>query len=303
MPQSDFLSSTEWLEDDDGIGGKTSFEDRDSTVSILSGEMFSETPRNITGAQLVILKSDKITQFKGDVIEVRPLNAPIGGDEINHFIFIKVTNAEENEFSGHGNSWDKELGCSMIHGDIEQDGYTFRIESNNVGRTGTGAVVEGDVSTFLTGWNCTITTTATNKIDFTANIYSMITSIANFYYMDKFSNFSFSEISYSSGTGIHRVQLTYGASSGSDSIAGIVMAMGGIVISNNGTVCVFDIPRTIILDRFHKQFNTSPFINRIIIRRKFHIDTTEVDSIVSSGGTVEYLRNNTLLKLKNKAVE
>jgi len=64
-------------------------------------------------AQLVILKVDKVNQSKGDIIEVRPTNFPVGGKEPDHFIFINIPDMDIEEFRHLSRCWDDVNGTTI----------------------------------------------------------------------------------------------------------------------------------------------------------------------------------------------
>ena len=64
-------------------------------------------------AQLVILKIDKVNQSKGDIIEVRRTDSPVGGEEPNHFIFVNIPDMDIEQFRHLSRCWDDINGTTL----------------------------------------------------------------------------------------------------------------------------------------------------------------------------------------------
>lgn len=247
------------------------------------------------------------TQFKGDIVEVRRDNAPYGRKEtLPEFCIIKIPGL--NAPSGGGssgdprgpgsgeiatppiftfeetlfymNKWKINLNYAIVDSNLNLDQYIIEITNSNASTT-KGRITRSQVETFINGWNGTVISAGDNLVRFDIGIYDAVQSKG--FWGRSMESFSFNELSYTSGTGVHQISAGYNAFIPSGKIEKAISEKGGSIVSHSGNAVIFEIDRITVRNVFIADIKqVVDMIN--IGARQYYIDSTLVDAIISAGG-------------------
>jgi len=196
--------------------------------------------------------------------------------------------------------WKRNIDWEVINNDLTIDGWRLRVFTTNPGFSNIAGLTREKVETFLNNWYADVISVHKNEVIFDVTIYQDGSFNPGALRSRGFWGFTtglltFDELAYNQGTGIHRIEVNYGALIPDKKAGEIVKEKGGEIITNVGGVITFDISRQDVLNEFKEDIKGK--LRTIIYRRQFRIPETAVDDIISNGtqilinhpkGQVEY---------------
>ncbi|MCA1800759.1 MAG: hypothetical protein LC687_07410 [Actinobacteria bacterium] len=251
--------------------------------------------------QLIIMKQDKPPHYKGDIVEIRASGTPFTGKEPDAFVLVEVPDVPMKEFEGYNLSWQRTLAFDVVASDAAQDGFRLRLYSETE-NSGAGAITKEEIDSFIQAWSGTIVSYGANEVVFDITILGALTSPA-FWGLDNIaSQVIFSELSYDQATGIHRIQADYSAIGNNPTyVERYVQRMGLEIISHQNKVLVYDADRDVVSKAFKDDLKDKG--DKQVTRRRYHISTGVVDTIIGAGGTYTTDKATLLSYVKDKVVE
>ena len=165
--------------------------------------------------QLLILKDDLGSQReKGDIVEIRATSTPTQiGDEATYFVWVDVPSVPIKDFKQYNELWRLDIDFEVVNSNISVDGFSIRVFAVTVNSVNRGALSKDDIEEYIEEWGGTVFSFGTNEVIFDILISDAI--VANRFWRawktDVLSLVDFTELSYDSGTGLHRLQIDYSA--------------------------------------------------------------------------------------------
>src|SRR6056297_2051165 len=101
--------------------------------------------------QLLIMKQDRGTHAKGDIVEIRATGTPFAGAEPASFVLVEVDNIPMTDFRNFNRSWERAIDFEVVGSDAEQDGFRLRLYSTNANGV-QGAITKDEIQTFIENW-------------------------------------------------------------------------------------------------------------------------------------------------------
>ena len=214
-----------------------------------------------------------------------------------YFCAINVTDAsaaEVNEmivsaFSGTNiqQRWKRKIDFATVNNNPVIDGWRIRVFTTNPGFSNRAGITRDMVENYLTKWNAQVFSAAMNEVVFDVAIFKdsgnnpgALQSM-EFWGVAPIAVF-FNETAYNSGTGIHTIEVNYGASIyTSKQVQNRIEQRDGIVLSNTAGVVTFTISRTAVFKWFQQEVKSR--LDKGIYRRQFRIPETIVDTIIATG--------------------
>jgi len=237
------------------------------------------------------------TVFRGDCVEIRANGSPLTPKEEAAFVVANVTDAllgtpiptvgPDFTFQDYGQRWLFELDYSVLNSNLPQDRHNVRM-TNPLASTlvdGISGKALARINALLAAWNASTPVITQNQIDFEIDIYQAIIS-QGFWSVDpvRLSEIGFTQVNYTQAGGIHRVQADY-TGKNSTTIERRVMAEGGTVISNTGTVIVFDVTRATVRTKF---LDDVKFMSRgVTSKNRWYVGNGVMNAIEGAGGYMD----------------
>ena len=251
--------------------------------------------------QLLIMKQDRPPHYKGDVVEVRATGAPFGGKEPEAFVLVEVPDVPMADFEGYNLAWQREIDFEVVASDPAQDGFRLRLFSSTE-NAGAGAITKEEVDSFITAWGGTIVSYGANEVVFDITIYSALTSPAFWELPNIAENVVFSELSYDQATGVHRIQADYSALGNNPTyVERYVRRMGLTIVSHQDKILTYDADRATVREAFQEDLKEKG--RKRVARRRYHIGTDVVDTIIGNGGTYTTDKATLLNYIRDKVTE
>lgn len=260
-------------------------------------------------------EKDKASVFKkGYVVDIKETGFQWGTKETTPlFAKVIITDGSVSDvqlmissiFGGASitSEWSKRLNWSVVGNDLTIDGHRVRLIIDNPGATNVAAVTRTQVESYLNNWNAEIFSASTNEVIFDIAIFEDDNNnpgalqSKKFWDLNSVDNLNFTEIYYNSGPGDHRISCNYSNYSSfgvnSSQVAARVSMRGGIIVSNDSELIIFDINRNDVFNVFKEEVRQ--LLEKSIYKRQFRISEALVDTIMSGGGSV----NATLAQLQN----
>jgi len=240
-------------------------------------------------AFLLFAKNTTSTVSRGDCIEARATGAPITAKELAAFSIVNVPNPLK-DIQDYGQRWFFELDYSVLSSNPAQDRHTIRMSNPLANSTVDGITgkIRQRIENFLTNWNATSVAITQNQIDFDIDIYQAIIS-KRFWGdipTDKLAAVTFTELNYQQGTGIHQIQADYsGTGYNPTFVERQAMRQGVDVISNNGSVLVFDAPRSAVRAKF---LDDVKYGSRDTVHKfRWYVGGGVMNNIDTAGGSID----------------
>ena len=250
--------------------------------------------------QLLIMKQDRGSHKKGDIVEVRACNTPFGGLEVDAFVLVEIPTMPIVGWDQFNGNWKRSLDYKVVGQDLLQDGFRLQVFADKVSVSRLGKITKEDVEKFLALWKARIVSFGDNSVTFDFRIYNAITAYP-FWELEpaRIDAISFSEISYDQISGVHRIQADCSVLLNNPTyIERYVAGKGATIISHENKVLVFEIMRATVLAAFKRDIQQKT--EKIIARRRYYIDASAVDSIVSQGGKMLVTKTQAISYIKDK---
>ena len=233
--------------------------------------------------QLLIMKQDRPPHFKGDIVEIRASGTPFGGREPESYVMVEVPDVPMTDFEHHNMSWEREIEFEVVGSDPAIDGFRLRLFSiTNNGAL--GAIAREDVEAFITSWGGSLVSYAANEVIFDLTIYGALTSGAFWEIPNMADSIVFTEVSYDQANGVHRIQADYTARDNNPTyVERYVKRMGLTIVSHSNKILTYDADRSTVRDAFQKDLKEKS--KKQVARRRYHLTSAVVDTIIGAGGT------------------
>lgn len=225
-----------------------------------------------------------------------------------YFVQARVTDADvadvesliSDTFGGNSinQEWTREIDFATVNNDISIDGWRIRVFTTNPGVNDFAGVTQSMVESYLNKWNAKVFSVAANEVRFDVAIFEDASNnpgaiqSMGFWNVPPISVF-FNETNYDSGSGVHTVEVNYGASVYTpEQVENRATERGGSVISNTAGVIIFDINRTDVFQYFQQEVREA--LEQTVYRRQFRVLESTVDTIISTGTktTVSYSKGD-----------
>lgn len=158
------------------------------------------------------------------------------------------------------------------------DGYRVLIYATPVNASGVGQITWAKCSSFLIPMEVQFVSEGASGVTVDYGIYQTVTS--TWMWGGDVTGVVFDEISYDSGTGIHRVEADYSAAGFTiEKVERAVTARGGSIVSHAASVITFDINRTSVNSAMKQAFDVEAELKKE--ERRFYVDGTYVDQVVA----------------------
>ena len=242
---------------------------------------------------------DKQAMFKiGDFVIDMPDGHPWGKEEgLPHFCVVKVPGLPVETSQQYTQSWKDNFDYEIVSSKPAQGQYTVRVFEKNVSSSGLNGLTREKVETFLNRWRCSNISTTTNSVQFDFSLWDAVRS-RGFWEVDFVQiPISFVLISYSGSTGIGRIQATVPIEINPEAIIRKILSRGGVIISNEHPIWVFEIERSNILLKFRADVKEKT--QRIYKVRQFNISEAAVNAIISAGGIVTRTEAQLIAQIHN----
>jgi len=223
------------------------------------------------------------------------------------FVLLKIPGVSKVEFVEHIKSWYRRIQYSVIGSNLSIDGHRIKIEATEVHiGTGEGRITRDMVESFLNKWNATVFSTATNEVVFDIAIFDAIKSEGFFGGLDLF-DLIFTEIIYTKGTGVHRIEIDYSAKTFEntderDSFAKALRRNFTLIDNDFATrVITVETDRDTVRGAFQEDVRRK--VEVPLVCRKFHLPSSVMDVIMAAGGIYGATQAQYLSYIRNKMVE
>jgi len=240
---------------------------------------------------------------KGHPVVVKPDGHKWGREEgPPKFIIVKIPGVSPDQLQNYIQEWRDDIDLQILSSDKTTDTYQVKLFNRNVSTSGVGDVSRTRVEQALSEWNITVDSFITNGVIFTFNVYNVLTSPE--FWERRVDNINFTELSYDSTTGVHRIQIDYSAANVEPQRAErIATRVGGIVVNNDTTnkIMVVDFDRTDATNRFKRWLKER--IEDIQARRRFCVPANLIDQVVRQGGIITVTKTQFLNYLRDKLTE
>jgi hypothetical protein len=249
--------------------------------------------------QMIIMAQDRPPHYKGDIVEIRASGTPFGGQEPEAFVMVEVPDIPMDDFEGYNKAWERLVDFEVVSHDAATDTYQLRLYSTTA-NSGQGEITKDDVEAYIQSWNGTVDSWGTNEVYWTVSIYDALTSPA-FWEIDV-SKIAFTEQSYDSATGVHRIDADYSALGNNPTyVERYVKRMGLTIVNHNNRVLTYDAGSSTCASILREQLQQKT--RQQVRRRRYHISGSTVDTIIDNGGTMSVSRSTAENYITDKAAE
>jgi hypothetical protein len=233
--------------------------------------------------QLLIMKYDKGTHTKGDIVEIRASSTGFGGLEPVTFVLAEVPDLPMADYKDKSSAWERLIDFSVSGQDLSVDGYRLKLFSTLVAGT-SGIITREEVEAFINSWGGVVFSVAVNEVLFDITIFDALTS-KPFWDGRDISQILFSEISYDQETGIHQIQADYSALENNPTYIETVIANKGMTVtSHNEKIITFEGDRETARNEFQKDIKEKS--KKLVERRRYYVNPGVVDYIINQGGSI-----------------
>ena len=207
---------------------------------------------------------DQMCYKRGDIVEVFEDSKPYVVPPAPPFLIVQVPGPTKAQAAAYMSMWERRLTFTVDQSNLTLDQHlmTVRAEASGVGASGLGAITREQVETFLTRWSAVVQSVAPNTVTFGVRILNAIQSEG--FWGVPVGGEDFTELSYVSATGVHRVEAQYGGFN-PESVEQRVIERGGVIVSHEPPEIVFDITRTAVREQFEDSVKGA--LERAIVRR------------------------------------
>lgn len=223
-----------------------------------------------------------LMQAKGAVIEARHTDDGFGAAEVLPAIArIKVSDGTVEDLELYQMQWYKSLDWSIISNDPVADAYRLNISATNPGN-GDGNTSFAELQEALNSWGAVLVTEGANSVIVDMTVFGAISS-EGFWDRAAVGAFSFTELNYDQGTGVHTIQADYSTinlrASGVDKL---VRRKGGVIISHEAKIITFTIQRSVAVQEFKSDLKS--LSEKQVRVNRYRITTATVDAAIAGGG-------------------
>jgi hypothetical protein len=248
---------------------------------------------------------------KGDLIDILETGRyagkqvePTSPDYEDIYIIMNVPDlnmTRSEAISTYCKLWKHEIEWEIV--DQNDEGWRLRIFDNS--GSATAYISKTSIENFVGNWNCEIQAFAENSVTLDIPVFGIATSKA--FWRRDISAVVWERLTFNSdGT---RIRATLpgawtNTAEKQQKIQDMIEAQDGVIVNVNipNSQITFDIARATAGDEFKEQVRDT-FENIILRKRRFRIDDSEIDSIVSNGNEVTITKAQLLAKLKDKVLD
>lgn len=183
--------------------------------------------------------------------------------------------------------WTRKIDFATVNSNLTIDGWRIRVFAMNPGANDFAGITRTMVENYVNRWNGEVYSAVTNEVQFDVAIFEDASNnpgalqSMGFWGVPPISVF-FNETNYDSGSGVHTVEVNYGASIyTSEQVRRRVERRNGVVLSDIAEVITFEINRTDVFQWFQQELKET--LEKTVYRRQFRVLESTVDLIVSTG--------------------
>jgi hypothetical protein len=241
---------------------------------------------------------------KGDIADVREGDTPWSNPEgLPDFIQVEISDATRAQILSFRDEWNQNLDWEVVNSDLAVDGHRLLLWTTNRGTGGQGDVTREQAVNFLERWGAVNIVTGTRgdaaAVRFDITVYTAATSEG--FWGRGLSGFSFSQLSYVQGTGVHDIRVTYPAGADHSRVLTEVAERAQVLGSNAGARTVdYRVTRAGMLDAFKAAVKGA--LQEMILRRRFAFTTVAVDQVIGAGGSATVTAAQAQANLVDKTV-
>jgi hypothetical protein len=261
------------------------------------------TQTEISGMDQLSLDDYTSRTSKGDIVVVKPDGWPWGNAEcLPDYIVVKVPDIAIEEALQHCDGWRAVLSFAVLSSNLATDTHTCRVTADKVNvNTGEGKITQARIQNYLNSWNLKNAIFGDNSVEFDATIAEVIQS--NKVWGRDMSLCTWTEVSYTQSTGVHRIRIDASAYSLTSQqwtkfVADVSDRAAFISKNDGGRRVTLDVSRMAVRDMI--QGEATHVYNRIIRKYRHAISASDVDSVIAAGGTMTINKSMLLSKLRDK---
>ena len=217
-------------------------------------------------------------------------------DKTKWFV-LSILDATKEEISMFCKPWYDNYDYRVISSQPAQGRYVVEIFETNISTSDKNAITQNKIERYLIKWGCLNYSYTTNSAQFTFSLWNAVRSEA-FWELD-FTQISidFVLLSYSADTGIGRIQVTVPTVIKPKVIRNKIINRGGVIVSEEHPIYVFDIERSDILQRFRQDVKMKA--EKLYKVRRYYLTEEQSDIIHNAGGFVEMTKAEFLSLIKD----
>ena len=233
--------------------------------------------------QLLIARHNGNVVERGDIVEVRASGTPFGGAEPNSFVVVEIPEPM-TAFEQYQKKWESELDYAVVASNLAIDGFRIRLFSTTQNSSANrGSVTRVAVERFINAWNGTVFSFGQNEVVFDITIAAALQS-QEFWDAD-LTGVTFTELNYTQGTGVHRMQCDYSARGGNPtSVERHILSRGGEIVSHAGRVLVADFTRADVRDQLINDIKRRG--KQEVAHCRYRVPVGVVTAVEGQGGVV-----------------
>ena len=164
------------------------------------------------------------------------------------FVTISCPEVTEEVARNYMNSWEQTIDYNVLDVNATTGVYQVEVFGNNTNVSGDAGITQAQVETFLTKWNCTVDSFATNSVTFTMALWQALQS-EGFWGRDV-SAFTFVLDNYNSSTGIADVTVSGLNAAQITASKRLIEQKGCVVLSETSSSVTFAAERSDIFTEF-----------------------------------------------------
>lgn len=250
--------------------------------------------------QLLVLKEDRGSQLKGDIIEIRSCGTSFGGSEPDLFVMVEIPMIPLAAYEKYMEPWKTEISYEVVQHNLGQDSYRIKVSSATASVGGLGRITREQVENFLTSWKASIASAFPNAVTCDFAVFPALSAPA-FWELEpaKVAQVAFTEEAYNQGTGIHRVRMDFSALANNPTYIEKCFAnRGATILSLANKLMTFEIERTPVLDYFKRDLKQKA--EKLVARRRYAVSPAVVNVIIARGGVITATESEVLGYIRDK---
>lgn len=224
---------------------------------------------------------------KGGIVAIKETGQPWGGkDGPPNFVRLTIIDRTRDQVIQYLDHWYQVLDFRVDqHQPNPNDRYDAAIiAANKRASDGLGGVSLAQVESYLARWNINVQNASAGEVNVRFFIAQVATS-PSFWNADV-GNIVFNEISYNSGTGVHRIEADYSTTVYPSGAVENRIGSVATVVSHDttGRVITYDISRDEVLAIGRASIRED--VEMWVAKRRWYFDPAQVDAALSQGGII-----------------
>lgn len=225
---------------------------------------------------------------KGEIIEVRANGTRArqgweGAIFPGQYIYVECHERVVTKDLPNLKKWRQVINMGVLGHDPVTDTYTVQLSATSgVAASGRGGIFRDDVIQVLNNWNAANIMQDGHTVTFSLSLFGALTCEG--YWDHDVSGVVFSELNYDQATGVHRIQIEYGALAPT-AIQNVAESKGLDIISHNNGILIVEGARSDIQGRF-KQDIEHAISGSVIGFSRWRLSDSAVNLALNQGGVV-----------------